>query len=118
MILELAYGILSLAFSLLVPGYFFCLGFFPQKGDIDGLERLAFSLVFSITLLPLLVLFENILLNVRIVFATVAANMALIILCSLLLYFVRTKKVPFPGLFYKFVPAVPKGEEFPVIPVK
>ena len=117
MVLEIIYGFASLAFALLVPGYFFCLGFFPQKGDIDGLERLAFSLVFSITLLPLLVLFENILLKVQIVFATVAANMALIILCGLLLYLVRTKKVPFPGLFYRFIPAVPKGEEFPVIPL-
>jgi len=118
MVLEIIFGFASLAFALLVPGYFVCLGFFPAKGDIDGLERLAFSLVLSIILLPLLVLFENILLKVPIVFATVAGNIGLIILGGLLLYLVRTKKIPFPEIFYKFVPAVGDGEEFPVIPLR
>ncbi len=58
-LLQIAFGLVVLAVTLTVPGYCLTLAFFPKKNELEELERFAFSFVFSITFLPLLVLVEN-----------------------------------------------------------
>lgn len=58
-LLQIAFGLVVLAFTLTVPGYCLTLAFFPKRNELEELERFAFSFVFSITFLPLLVLIEN-----------------------------------------------------------
>ena len=47
-LIELIFGLIALFLTITVPGYFLTLGFFPDKNEIDSIERLTFSLVFQV----------------------------------------------------------------------
>lgn len=50
---------LGLAFVLFFPGYVFITALFPEKKELDNLERLALSLGLSIAIVPLIGLLLN-----------------------------------------------------------
>ena len=51
--------ILCLPLVLFLPGYTLIATLFPRKGDLDGIERVAFSFGLSIAIIPLLGLALN-----------------------------------------------------------
>lgn len=51
--------VLGLLFVLLLPGYALIAALFPKKGDLDGIERVALSLGFSIVVASLIGLLLN-----------------------------------------------------------
>ena len=51
--------VLGLLFILLLPGYALIAALFPKKGDLDGIERVALSLGFSIVVATLIGLLLN-----------------------------------------------------------
>ena len=117
-LLELLPGMLALVLALFLPGYFLCLGFFPGRKEIDWLERIVFSFIFSVTFVPLLILIENRLLGIAVDSLSVLATMVLLVLLGLLLYFLRTGKMSAPALFYKLLPKVKAREALPLLPWK
>jgi uncharacterized membrane protein len=117
MIAELA-GIGILLVVVTVPGYFVTLALFPAAGKIDGLERLALSVVFSITALPLLSLVANQLLSIPITAATALAELLVIIAAGLIVYLARTGRVKAPRAFYRLFPEVPEREATGIVPAR
>ncbi len=116
MLAELIIGLIAFVLIITIPGYFLTLAFFPSKIEIDGIERLAFSFVFSISFLPLIMLIENQLLSIRINFFTVATSLLLLIIASLLIYLIRIQKIPVPEIFYKIFPKIEQGEAVEIVP--
>ena len=115
-LISTALGIIILAIVLTIPGYFITLAFFPSKKEFDALERFTFSIVFSITFMPLAILFENLLLGIKITQATVFATMLVLILASLLVYLVRVQKIKVPAIVYKIMPKVDAQDAAEIIP--
>ena len=116
MIAETLTALISIIVVLFVPGYFLSLAFFTKRSEIDSIERITLSFVFSITFLPLLVLVENLLLEIPINFTSVAGNFLLIIVLGLIGYFLRTGIIPNPAVLQRVFPPVPKEQAFPLIP--
>lgn len=111
-------GLLALLIALFIPGYFLCLGFFPVKKDLSKLERIVFSFVFSIAFLPLLILFENLLLKIAIDFYSVLGSVVLLILIGLALYLLRAGFIPLPEKASRILKTVERNEAFPLLPIK
>lgn len=116
MVLEVITGFAMLAITLFVPGYFVSLAFFTRKNEIDWIERITLSFVLSISLLPLLVLFENLVLKIPINIYSVGGTLLFLILAGLLTYLWRTSVQNPPALCRRLVPPVPKREAVPIIP--
>ncbi len=114
--IELVYGLGMVAFALIVPGYFLTLGIFPARNDIDGIERITFSLVFSITFLPLAMLLENQLIGIPIEFFSVFSTMLVLIIAGILVWMVRTTRMTVPSQIYKLLPKVPLEESVSLLP--
>ena len=93
MLYDLIIPLISLALVLTIPGYFLTLAFFPKKNEIDEIERLTFSMVFSIAFLPLLVLIENLLLSIPIDFSSTFGTLVFLIVIGLIIYFIRIRKM-------------------------
>ncbi len=115
-IFAIVIGLSTLAVVLIVPGYFISLAFFPNKKDFDAIERTAFSVVFSITFLPLAVLVENMLFGIAITQLNVVFNLLAIIILSLVVYLVRIQKLIVPETIYRVLPKVKKEEVAEIIP--
>lgn len=107
-LIELFFGLIALALTVSVPGYFLTLGFFPDKNEIDSIERLTFSLVFSVSFLPLLVLIENQLFGIPINFTSSISTFLLIIIIGLFSWMVRTQKLAVPNALYLVFPKIEK----------
>lgn len=105
---ELILGLIALFLTITVPGYFLTLGFFPNKNEIDVIERLTFSLVFSIAFLPVLVLIENMVFGIPINFTSSIATVLLLIIIGLISWMIRTQKVNVPESLYFIFPKVEK----------
>ena len=86
-------GLIAIALVLTIPGYFLTLAFFPRKEEIDSIERLTFSLVFSIAFLPLLVLIENQIFGIKIDFLSSLLTTIAIILFGLIVWIYRSRKL-------------------------
>ncbi|MFH1586805.1 MAG: hypothetical protein ABID38_03045 [Candidatus Diapherotrites archaeon] len=99
-----------------IPGYAIALAFFTKKGEIDLIERLTFSLLFSIIFPPILILIENQLLGIPLNFISVAGTEIFLILISLLVYSARIKRINAPKIFYKYIPAVNEKDAVELIP--
>ncbi|MFH1224816.1 MAG: DUF1616 domain-containing protein [Candidatus Diapherotrites archaeon] len=115
-IVELAYGLVMFALIVTLPGYFLTLAFFPRKSDLDGVERLVFSFVLSISFLPLLMLLENQLLGIRIDYFSTLASLLVLVIAALLVYLVRAQKISAPNFVYRAFPKVNRGEEAHIVP--
>lgn len=104
-LIELIVGLIALIIVLTVPGYFLSLAFFPSKTEIDGIERLTFSLLFSIVFMPLVILIANQLLGVPINFVSSFGTLIFLILFGIIVYYFRLKKLnkndAFNLLFWK-----------------
>ncbi|MFH1664078.1 MAG: DUF1616 domain-containing protein [archaeon] len=107
-LIELFLGLIALALTVTVPGYFLSLGFFPDKNEIDSIERLTFSMVFSVSFLPLFVLIENQLFGIPINFTSSIATFLLIIVLGLFSWMVRTQKIAVPNAVYFVLPKTDK----------
>ncbi len=107
-LLELIFGLTALFLTVTVPGYFLTLGFFPDKNEIDVIERLTFSMVFSISFLPLLVLIENQLFGITIDFTSSLASLLLLVIIGLFAWMIRTQKIIVPEIFYVVFPKIQK----------
>jgi uncharacterized membrane protein len=116
MVFDVIFGFATLAITLFVPGYFVSLAFFARKNEIDWIERITLSFVMSISLLPLLVLFENLVLKIPINIYSVGGALAFLILAGLLTYLWRTRVPNPPALCKKLLPPVPKEDAVPIIP--
>ncbi len=92
-ILQLLFGLVVLAVTLIIPGYCLTLGFFPRKNELEELERFAFSFVFSITFLPLLVLIENQVFGVKIDFVSSFGSVLLLVVAGLAIWKFRTRNM-------------------------
>jgi uncharacterized membrane protein len=92
-ILQLVFGLIILAITLTVPGYCLTLAFFPRKTELEELERFAFSFVFSMTFLPLLVLIENQILQIPINALTATASVLFLVAVGLLVWYYRTRSM-------------------------
>ncbi len=93
----------ALGFSLTIPGYFATLGLFPKKGELSGIERFTLSFVFSIALVPLLLVLENIVLSIPINYFSVSGTLAVVIIAGALVWFLRSKQ-----LLENAVPLIPE----------
>ena len=101
------WGLLVFGFLLTVPGYFLALGFFPKRGEISRLERLVFSLVFSLTFLPLAMLLGNQFVRLPINAETTLGLALFVTLQGMLLYLARIGRIHAPVLerFFRRIPA-------------
>ena len=108
-------GIVVLLFALTVPGYCIALAVFPRRSDIDLLERLALSFVFSIVFLPLLMLIENQLLGIPINQISSAASVLVLIIAGLAVWMIRTSRIKAPGVCYKIFPKVDEKDAMPLL---
>lgn len=106
MSLELIFGAIILLGALILPGYFLALAIFPRKSDVDLLERLGFSFVFSIAFLPLLMLIENQLLGIPINQITSLSSVLILIIIGIVVWLIRTSRIPAPEAIYKLFPKV------------
>jgi uncharacterized membrane protein len=116
-LISLLPGLIALFIALFIPGYFLCLGFFPGRQEIDWLERVVFSFIFSVTFIPLLILIENRLIGIPVNTLSVYATMLLLVLLGLLFYFIRLGKLGLPEKVHWLLPKV-KGEALPLLPWK
>jgi uncharacterized membrane protein len=56
---SLIIGIITLCIVLFVPGYAITLALFPNRKEIDDIERVTLSFAFSIAVVPLVLVLEN-----------------------------------------------------------
>ncbi|HIH17131.1 MAG TPA: DUF1616 domain-containing protein [Candidatus Diapherotrites archaeon] len=116
--LKLLGGALVFGFLLVVPGYFLVLGFFPRRGEISRLERWVFSVVFSLTFLPLALLLGNQLLRMPVNAETVLGLSLFLVLLGILTFLVRIGKVSVPKALNRFFPMVKAGDAVSPLPWK
>ncbi len=107
-LIELVFGLIALFLVITLPGYFLSLGFFPNKNEIDSIERFTFSLVFSIAFLPLIVLIENMVFGIPINFTSSIASVLLLIIFGLISWMIRTQKISVPEPLYFVFPKIEK----------
>src|SRR3989344_2955075 len=110
--IEFLPNILALIIALIVPGYFLTLAFFPSKTQIDGIERLTFSLLFSIVFMPLVVLLANQLLGVPINFVSSFGTMILLIALGAIVYLIRIQAIGIPKSFERIFSPIEKNDAF------
>jgi uncharacterized membrane protein len=110
MVLEIVLGLIALTLVLTLPGYFLTLAFFPKKNEIDSIERITFSLVFSIAFTPLLLLIENQVFSIPINFLSSFLTVTGIILIGLIVWMIRVQKLRVPEKVYTIFPKVEKEE--------
>jgi len=110
------FNLVIFALILIIPGYFWTLAFFPEKSAFEKIERIAFSLFFSITIFPMVVLLSNTLLQVPIEFFSLFSTQMILVILSLIIYLVRTQRMGAPQFFYKFVSKIKKSESVDLIP--
>lgn len=91
--LQILFGLIVLIVSLTIPGYCLTLAFFPRKNELEELERFAFSFVFSISFLPLLVLIENQVLGIPINAVSSFGSILLFVIVGLAVWKYRTGKM-------------------------
>lgn len=108
--IELVFGLIALFLIITIPGYFLTLGFFPNKNEIDSIERLTFSLVFSIAFLPVFVLIENMVFSIPVNFTSSIGTVLLLIIIGLLSWMVRTQKIIVPNFLYFVLPKIEKKD--------
>ncbi|PJA21235.1 MAG: hypothetical protein COX63_00290 [Candidatus Diapherotrites archaeon CG_4_10_14_0_2_um_filter_31_5] len=108
--IELVFGLIALFLTITIPGYFLTLGFFPNKNEIDSIERLTFSLVFSIAFLPVFVLIENMVFSIPVNFTSSIGTVLLLIIIGLLSWMVRTQKIIVPNFLYFVLPKIEKKD--------
>ncbi|MBU0661948.1 MAG: DUF1616 domain-containing protein [Candidatus Diapherotrites archaeon] len=116
-LIETTVGILLFAIIVTLPGYFLTLAFFPRRADLDGIERLVFSFVFSISFLPLLMLIENQLLGIAINYFSTLASLLVLVIFALLVYLIRVQRISAPAALYKLFPKVAPNEAASVMPL-
>ncbi|MBI2598585.1 MAG: DUF1616 domain-containing protein [Candidatus Diapherotrites archaeon] len=104
------------ALVAIVPGYFWTLAFYPEKNSLDRLERFAFSMVFSITFTPMLVLVENVIFRIPVNFFSVATTTLVLFIISLLIYLVRTERISAPKFVNRLFPRVKKEDSVKIVP--
>jgi len=92
-LLQIAFGLIVLAVTLTIPGYCLTLAFFPKRNELEELERFAFSFVFSITFLPLLVLIENQVFDIPIDSVSSLASILLFVVTGIGIWCIRTRKM-------------------------
>lgn len=112
-------GILNIVVFVLtvtIPGYLWTLAFYPEKKSLERIERAAFSILFSITFLPMFVLLENTLLGIPVNFFSVLSTMLALAVVSILIYFIRTQRIGAPEFCYKFLPKIKKSDSVEIIP--
>ena len=109
-LIELVLGLAALFLTVTVPGYFLTLGFFPDRTEIDSIERFTFSLVFSVSFLPLAVLIENMVFGIPINFTSSIASVLLLIIIGLVSWMIRTQKFAVPEPFYFLFPKINKAD--------
>lgn len=114
--IEILPNLMVFALSATVPGYLWTLAFFPEKTSIGLLERFAFSLLFSITFLPMFVLLENVLLGIPVEFIVVFSNTVFLAIISATIFLVRTQRVNAPEFVYRYLPKVKKEESVGFLP--
>jgi len=107
-LIELIFGLIALFLTITIPGYFLTLGFFPDKNEIDVIERFTFSMVFSISFLPLIVLIENVFFSIPINFTSSIASVLLLIIIGLISWMIRTQKLTVPQQLYFVFPKIEK----------
>lgn len=83
-------GMALLLFALFVPGYCISLPAFQGKG-IAAEERILFSVIFSMVLVPALLAIENRLFGVPISFQTVLSNVLALIAIGLALHYAKIR---------------------------
>lgn len=110
MFFEVFFGVARLLAASVLIGYFVSLAVFPRKTEIDLIERMLFSIVFSITLVPFLAFAENTFFQIPINFFSILLNAIFIALFSLFLYFARIGVVPVPKFFEKFFGKIEREE--------
>ena len=115
-LLETAGGIFLFAFAAIVPGYFLSLAFFPSKKEIDLAERLAFSVLFSISSISILVLLENQLAGIPVDFFSVAATILLLAAVGFAVFMVRAQRVQAPAFVYALFPKIGRNDAAEIIP--
>ena len=109
-------GLVLFAFAAVVPGYFIALALFPSKKEIALIERLAFSMLFSISFLALAVLLENQLLGIPLNFISVAATMFVLIAIGLIVFMIRSQNLIVPAQVYLLFPKIEKNDAAGIIP--
>lgn len=92
MVIEVLRIVFGSIFVLFLPGFVLSWLFFPQKNEIDWIERIALSFGLSIAVVPLAVFYLNFLFGVKINIQNVASIIATIIVIGYLGYLERTKK--------------------------
>ncbi len=117
-LLELFFGFILLIIVVTIPGYFLTLAFFPKKEELDAIERFTFSLVFSIAVIPLIVLIENQVFGIPIDFFSSIGTVLVLIIFGLLVYAIRTQKVPFPNALNFLFPRIKKEESVEIFFLK
>ena len=115
-LLETAGGLFLFAFAAVVLGYFISLAVFPSRKEIDLLERLAFSVLFSISSVSILALLENQLAGIPVNFFSVAATILLLIAAGLAVFMVRAQKINAPGFVYALFPKIGRNDAAEIIP--
>ncbi|MBU1121041.1 MAG: DUF1616 domain-containing protein [archaeon] len=113
--IDLIFGLIILVLVITLPGYFLTLAFFPKKEEIDSIERLTFSLVFSISFLPLLVLIENQLFSIPIDYSSAFGSLIALIVLGFVIWMIRTERIPVPSPLYGIFPKVKKEESVDLI---
>lgn len=92
MIIEALRIIFGSIFVLFLPGFVLSWIFFPDKNEIDWIERAALAFGLSIAVVPLAVFYLNYLFGVKINIQNVAVIITTIIIIGYLGYLERTKK--------------------------
>lgn len=113
--IDLVLGLIILGLVITLPGYFLTLAFFPKKEEIDSIERLTFSLVFSISFLPLLVLIENQLFSIPIDYFSALWSLIGLIVFGFVVWMIRTERIPAPSPLYGIFPKVKKEESVDLV---
>jgi len=101
---------------LVIPGYFWTLAFYPEKKSLQKIERGAFSILFSITILPMVVLLENTLFGVPIDFFSTFSNLLILLIISILIFLIRAQKITSPQFLYNFFPKIKKDDCVELLP--
>jgi len=93
MTIETLQTIFGSIYVLFLPGFALSWAFFPQKNEIDWIERIALSFGLSIAVVPLVVFNLNYLFGVNINLQNITVVTIIIIIAGYLGYIERTKKL-------------------------